>query len=114
MERILFVVACEGNYKGLHGINDYTFMAVRPDEPMDRLAAIVRDVGSDLIWNLIESYDCIDEDEDEEIAYEDGEYYGFYFETDYTPDQLEDFYLNDYGYDDFDEFVKKFGGKEVE
>jgi hypothetical protein len=115
MERILFVVACEGNYQGLHGINDYTFLEFDPDDKlMDRLAAIARDVGSDLIWNLIESYDCIDEDEDEESAYENGEYHGFYFETDYTPDQLEDFYLNDYGYDDFDEFVEKFGGKEVE
>lgn len=114
MERILFVVACEGNYQGLYGINDYTFLEFDPDDKlMDRLAAIARDVGSDLIWNLIESYDTRF-DEDDEDAYEDGEYHGFYFETDYTPDQLEEIYENEYGFDDFGEFVKKFGGKEVE
>jgi len=112
MNKILFVVACEGNYQGLHGINDYTFIDLEPDEPIDRFAAIARDIGGDLIWGLIESYECIDEDE--ESAYENGGYYAYYFETDYTLNQLEDFYLNDYDYDSFQDFVEKFGGKEVE
>ena len=70
---------------------------------------------NDLIWNLIYSYDtCEDEDEDEESAYENGQYWGYYFETEYTVDQLEEIYKNDYGFDSFDDFVEKFGGKEVE
>ena len=113
MNKILFVVACEGNYQGLHGINDYTFIELEPDEPIDRFAAIARDIGGDLIWGLIESYNTC-EDDDEESAYEDGGYYAYYFKTNYTLDQLEDFYLNDYDYDSFQDFVEKFGGKEVE
>ena len=31
MNKILFVIACEGNYQGLHGINDYTFIELEPD-----------------------------------------------------------------------------------
>lgn len=115
MNKILFVVACEGNYQGLHGINDYTFIELEPDDKFKELSNDVLDIGGDLIWGLIESYStCEDEDEDEESAYENGQYWGYYFETDYTIDQLEEIYLNEYSYEDFDEFVKKFGGKEVE
>lgn len=113
MNKILFVVACEGNYQGLHGINDYTFIELESDDKFEELSNDVYDIGSDMIWNLIESY-SICEDEDEESAYENGQYWGYYFETDYTADQLEEIYFRDYGYDNFDEFVEKFGGKEVE
>lgn len=115
MNKILFVVACEGNYQGLHGINDYTFIELGSDDKLEELTNEVSDVGNDLIWNLIYSYDtCEDEDEDEESAYENGQYWGYYFETEYTVDQLEEIYKNDYGFDSFDDFVEKFGGKEVE
>lgn len=112
MNKILFVVACEGNYQGLHGINDYTFVELEPDDKFEELSNDVLDIGGDLIWDLIESYNTC-EDDDEEDAYENGQYWGYYFETDYTVDQLEEIYLNDYGYDSFQDFVEKFGGKEV-
>lgn len=115
MNKILFVVACEGNYRGLRGINDYTFIELDPDDKFEELSNEVSDVGSDLIWNLIYSYDtCEGQDEDEESAYENGQCWGYYFETDYTADQLEEIYENEYGFDDFNEFVEKYGGEEVE
>lgn len=115
MNKILLVVACEGNYQGLHGINSYTFIELEPDDNLEGLDGYVMNIGTDLIWDLIDSYNtCEDGDEDEESAYQDGQYWGYYFETEHSVYQLEEIYLSDYGYDNFEEFAKKFGGKEVE
>lgn len=113
MNKILFVVACEGNYQGLHGINSYTFMELEPDDNLEGLDGYVMDIGTDLIWDLIDSYNTC-EDEDEKSAYQDGQYWGYYFETEHSVYRLEEIYLSDYGYDNFKDFVEKFGGEEVE
>lgn len=115
MNKILFVVACEGNYQGLHGISEHTFIELKPDDTFEGLHEDMVDIGGDLIYDIICTYGIDeDEDEDEESAQEDCQYWGYYFETDYTADQLEEIYLNEYDFDEFGEFVEKYGGKEVE
>ena len=54
---LVYIFACEASYGGLHGMYEEDVVEVRDMEEAD-------DYGYEMAMNVIESYDCFDEEED--------------------------------------------------
>ena len=60
---LVYIFACESSYGGLHGMYDEDVVEVRDMEEAN-------EYGYGMAADVVESYDCFDEDEDEDIEQE--------------------------------------------
>ena len=54
---LVYIFACEGSYRGLHGMYDEDIVEVQDMEEAD-------EYGYEMAQDVVESYDCFDDDED--------------------------------------------------
>ena len=54
---LVYIFACEGSYGGLHGMYEEDVIEVRDMEEAD-------EYGYEMAQDVVESYDCFDDDED--------------------------------------------------
>ena len=54
---LVYIFACEGSYGGLHGMYEEDVIEVRNMEEANNY-------GYEMAQNVVESYDCFDDDED--------------------------------------------------
>ena len=54
---LVYIFACEGSYGGLHGMYDTDVVEVKDMKEAN-------DYGYEMALDVVESYDCFDEDED--------------------------------------------------
>ena len=54
---LVYIFACEGSYRGLHGMYDEDIVEVQDMEEAN-------EYGYEMAQGVVESYDCFDEDED--------------------------------------------------
>ena len=54
---LVYIFACEGSYGGLHGIYDADVVEVQDMEEAN-------EYGYEMAQDVVESYDCFDDDED--------------------------------------------------
>ena len=55
---LVYIFACEGSYGGLHGMYEEDVIEVRDMEEADNY-------GYEMAQNVVESYDCFDDDEED-------------------------------------------------
>ena len=54
---LVYIFACEGSYRGLHGMYNADVVEVQDMEEAD-------EYGYEMALGVVESYDCFDDDED--------------------------------------------------
>ena len=60
---LVYIFACESSYGGLHGMYNEDVVEIKDMKEAN-------DYGYEMAQNVVESYDCFDEDEDEGIEQE--------------------------------------------